>query len=163
MKNILLVRNRQQRRAVQTRQLRRILGYLLADLLRQPRFHIGVYLVGAAEMARLNGTFLHHEGSTDVITFDYTDGQAPAPSPLLHGEIFVCVDEAISQARRFQATWQQELTRYAIHGVLHLCGFDDRRQADRRRMKLEEDRLFAQVARQFALGQLKPAPPKRRS
>jgi rRNA maturation RNase YbeY len=163
VKNTVLVRNRQRRRAVETHYLRRIISFLLLNLLQQPRFHIGVYLVGATEMARLNGAFLHHEGSTDVITFDYTDHQPSSPRPFLHGEIFVCIDEAISQARRFQATWQQELARYVIHGVLHLCGFDDRRQAERRRMKLEEDRLLAQVAGEFALGRLKPARPGRRS
>ncbi len=156
MSNTVFVRNRQRTRAVETRQLRRIVRFVLEELLRQPRFQIGVYLVGASEMAHLNGTFLHHEGSTDVITFDYVD-QGHTVSPSLNGEIFLCVDEAIRQARTFRATWQHELARYAIHGLLHLCGFDDQRMAARRRMKLEENRLLAQVASHFALAKLKPA------
>ena len=72
-------------------------------------------------MTRLNETFLHHSGSTDVITFDY----ASRPNtPILQGEIFVCVDEAVEQARRFCCAWQEEIIRYVIHGVLHLTGFD---------------------------------------
>ena len=49
------------------------------------------------------------------------------PVLLLHGEIFICVDEAIRQARRFGTIWQSEIVRYLIHGVLHLLGFDDSR------------------------------------
>ena len=110
-------------------------------------------------MTRLNETFLRHKGSTDVITFDYAEqvdqasrlssprpqlalpGQARRLSCLLHGEIFVCLDEAVSQARRFHTTWQSELVRYVVHGVLHLLGYDDRDSRARRRMKAAEDAL----------------------
>jgi rRNA maturation RNase YbeY len=70
-------------------------------------------------------------------------------SPLLHGEIFVCLDEAVSQARRFHATWQSELVRYIVHGVLHLLGYDDAASRPRRKMKAAEDTLVRQLARQF--------------
>src|SRR2546427_238130 len=64
----------------------------------------------------------------------------------LHGEIFICIDEVISQAGKFRTSWQKELVRYLIHGVLHLCGYNDRRASARRRMKSEEDRLLRQLA-----------------
>jgi probable rRNA maturation factor len=124
---------------------------LLEELLQKEDYDLGIYLVDALEMTRLNETFLQHQGSTDVITFDYTD---PAHPGLLAGEVFVCVDEALVQARRFRTTWQSELVRYAVHGVLHLCAYDDHRPADRRKMKREEDRLVRQLAGQFALTRL---------
>jgi probable rRNA maturation factor len=107
-------------------------------------------------MTRLNETFLRHEGSTDVITFDHSE---PGTRNLeqgtdIHGELFVCVDEAILQARRFRSSWQSEVVRYIIHGVLHLLGHDDRRVADRRKMKLAENRLLRLMATRFALSQL---------
>jgi rRNA maturation RNase YbeY len=67
----------------------------------------------------------------------------------LHGEIFVCMDEAVAQARRFRTSWQSELVRYIVHGILHLRGFDDRRAAPRARMKREENRLVRELAARF--------------
>jgi len=67
---------------------------------------------------------LRHAGATDVIAFDYS-----IRASHLRGEIFICVDEALVQARRFRTTWQSESVRYVVHGVLHLLGFDDRRPA----------------------------------
>src|SRR5208283_2397274 len=130
----------------------------------------GINLVAVPEMARLNETFLRHEGSTDVITFDYTKNVGPASSlshsktnkygdrrdacPTLHGEIFICVDEAILQAKKFRTSWQSEVVRYLVHGVLHLLGYDDSRSAARRRMKREENRLWRGLSRRFSLAQL---------
>lgn len=97
-------------------------------------------------MTRLNRKFLGHEGSTDVITFNYSDPAAPA---LLVGEIFICLDEASRQCRRFRTSWQGEVLRYLVHGVLHLCGHDDQAPAKRRRMKSLENRLVKKLSRRF--------------
>ena len=66
-------------------------------------------------------------------------------APKLHGEIFVCVDEAVLQARKFGTSWQSEIVRYIVHGVLHLLGFDDSSAGARRKMKREENRLVART------------------
>jgi probable rRNA maturation factor len=150
--------NRQRSRPVNLVVLRRLVRVLLCDFLQRQTFDLGVYLVGAAEMTRLNQTWLQHEGSTDVITFDYTD---PADPARLSGEIFVCVDEALAQATRFHTTWESELARYVVHGVLHLDGYDDQAVADRRRMKRQEHRLLRLLSRRVALRQLNR--PRRRS
>ena len=150
------------------RLLRRIAQALFRETWPHGSFDLAIYLVAEPEMTHLNETFLRHRGSTDVITFDYADnvGQASRLSPpgekrgpvrdrrdacptLLHGEIFVCLDEAVSQARRFRTTWQSELVRYVVHGVLHLLGYDDLDARARRRMKEAEDTLVRQLARQF--------------
>jgi len=72
----------------------------------------------------------------------------------LRGEVFICMDEALLQARRYRTSWQAELVRYIVHGVLHLCGFDDHCTPDRRRMKRAEDRLLRQLAARFPLSRL---------
>jgi probable rRNA maturation factor len=64
------------------------------------------------------------------------------------------MDEALIQARRFRTTWQTELVRYLIHGVLHLQGHDDRRSVSRRSMKKEEARLLKKLGRRFCLSKL---------
>ena len=152
----LTIQNRQRTRAIDLRQLRQIVTALLAELLEIKSAELGVTLVAAPEMIRLNETFLQHEGSTDVITFDHGEAgtrNSKFGTPI-HGEIFVCVDEAILQARRFRTSWQSEVVRYVVHGILHLLGYDDHRVADFRKMKREENRLLRLVAARFALSRL---------
>jgi probable rRNA maturation factor len=156
---VLVLRNLQHSRAVNLRFLRRITKALLLECFHIESFDLGIYLVNRLEMTRLNETFLRHEGPTDVITFDYSQkaGSKSGLSGLdssLHGEIFICVDEAVAQARRFRATWQMELARYLVHGILHLQGYDDQQPAARRKMKLKENRLLRQAARQFDLAKI---------
>jgi len=158
----LVLRNRQRLRRIDLRLLRRIAQSLLRQTCPALPFDLSICIVAAPEITRLNETFLDHKGSTDVITFDYAEPATqvePLPgSPfLLHGEIIVCVDEAVSQARRFHTTWQSELVRYLVHGVLHLLGHDDLAAPARRRMKEAEDALLGRLARDFDFRELSPA------
>ena len=143
----LYIKNRQRLMPLDVRLLRRMSRTLLRDLLHRDEYDLGLYLVRAHEMCRLNETFLRHKGSTDVITFDYAD---PAQTEFLRGEIFICIDEALAQARRFRTRWQTELVRYLVHGILHLTGYDDQKPADRRKMKREEDRLLRELSSLFS-------------
>jgi len=76
----------------------------------------------------------------------------------LHGELFICVDDAVAQAREFGTTWQSEIVRYLVHGVLHLRGHDDHDPAARRKMKREENRLLRGLDRRFDLSRLARKP-----
>jgi rRNA maturation RNase YbeY len=98
---------------------------------------LGINLVGAKEMARVNRQFLQHEGSTDVITFDHRQSAVGnrQSAMRIHGELYICVDDAVAQAKEFETSWQSEIVRYAVHGVLHLLGHDDLTPALRRKMK----------------------------
>lgn len=149
MSNNLFIKNRQRAIPLNTRFLRLITKTLLREILFIEDFDLAVYIVRAPEMARFNEKFLHHEGSTDVITFDYTESPQR-----LHGEIFICITDAIAQARQFRTSWQSEIVRYIIHGILHLRGFDDLRPVARHKMKREENRLLKEIARLFPLRKL---------
>ncbi len=156
---VLTIRNRQRTRPVDLRWLRQIARELVRSLPQVSRIELGVFLVADGEMIRTNEHFLHHAGTTDVITFDYSELGARNPElKRLHGEIFVCVDEALRQARRFRTSWQSEIVRYLVHGVLHLLGYDDSRPAARRRMKREENRRLRQLTGHFALSRLARKP-----
>ena len=152
----IAIANPQRTQRVNVSALRKHFCTLLRDLLKLENVTIDIALVAAPEMTRLNESFLHHEGATDVITFDYSD--LPGSPAGIRGEIFICVDQAVLQARRFRTTWQAELVRYLIHGTLHLLGYDDHRAADRRTMKREEDRLLRLLATRFPLSRLAPKP-----
>jgi len=153
----LTLLNRQRTRPVNLRLLRRILESVLLNPQNAApgAYDLSLYLVAAPEMIGLNETHLRHKGSTDVITFDYTD---PARPDFLYGEIFVCVDEALIQARRFRTTWQSELVRYAVHGILHLRGYDDQTAPARRAMKKVENQSMIELGRQFAFSKLARRP-----
>lgn len=194
MSGTLLVRNRQRVRHVNSSLLRRITLCILDEQLFIKDFELGIHLVTSPEMAHVNEVFLQHEGSTDVITFDYANktGQSSnraqsSERPVrrrsvanvknndhsasrgskacaaLHGELFICLDDAVKQAARFRTTWQSELVRYVIHGLLHLCGHDDLKPAARRQMKRAEDRLLRETARRFDLANLGDRISKRRT
>jgi probable rRNA maturation factor len=165
----LVLRNRQRVRRVNIHALRRIVCSLVDDLLGIDAYELGIHLVAEPEMVRLNETFMRHAGSTDVITFNHdvaadvrrlSKGNVKSEPPglgcygKLHGELFVCVDEAVFQAKRFRTSWQSELVRYIVHGVLHLRGFDDRQPAARRKMKREENRLLRLLTARFRLSGL---------
>jgi probable rRNA maturation factor len=150
----VVIANRQRTKKVQGRRLKQIVEALLRDELEIREAELGIHLVGAREMARVNWQFLRHEGSTDVITFDHLDPAAPGPKLRLHGELFICVDDAVAQAREFGTTWQEEVVRYAVHGGLHLLGYDDLKPAWRRKMKRQENRLVKVLASRFSLAQL---------
>jgi rRNA maturation RNase YbeY len=152
----LLVRNRQRCRGVNSRYLRRIILHLLQEELALESFELGVHLVGEEVMIRNNEAYLQHEGCTDVITFDHS---MPGQVPILHGDLLVCVPEAVRQANKFRATWQKEVVRYIVHGTLHLRGYDDHTASDRRRMKGKEDRILRSLARQFDLNEVSATQP----
>lgn len=161
MSGRLLIKNRQRTVSLNTRLLRALATTLLHEEFKIQDFDLVLYIVRAAEMAQLNEKFLQHPGSTDVITFDYSNSSRPPDldsPPVLHGEIFICIDDARAQARQFRVSWQSELARYAIHGVLHLRGFDDTAPDLRREMKREENRLLRKMSRLFPLRKLAAAP-----
>ncbi len=158
------IANGQCTRKINWRLLKQIARALLAELELEAG-ELQINLVATAEMTRLNETYLQHAGSTDVIAFDYrTEGRAASPlpaegahgvtRPTLRGEIFICVDEAVVQARRFGTSWQSETVRYLVHGTLHLLGFDDASAGVRRKMKQEENRLLRRLAGRFSLAHL---------
>ena len=154
----LVIANRQRVKKINTRLFRKIVEDLLTRLNIEGA-ELGIALVGTKEMARVNWQHLQHEGSTDVITFDYCESarqrlaRTLAP-PSLHGELFICVDDAVSQAKEFGTNWQSEIVRYVVHGVLHLLGHDDLKPDLRRQMKREENRLVRRLEKRFALAHL---------
>jgi probable rRNA maturation factor len=144
------IASRQRARRINRRLLKQIATALLADL-EIKTADLGIRLVAAPEMTRLNVKFLGHG-----LPPKNTRGSNRLKPELqtLHGDIFVCVDEAVWQARKFRTSWQSEVVRYIVHGVLHLLGFDDSSLDARRKMKRHENRRLRAMARRFPLSKL---------
>lgn len=153
--SLLVCRNRQKTRSVRTGLLRRITRHLLEEELRVESYELCLHLVDAPEITRLNEHFLRHAGPTDVIAFDHAVSTPDLLVPRrLHGELFICLPVAVEQARKFRATWPAEVARYVVHGLLHLCGYDDQEPAARRVMKRQENRLLRRLAAHFRFADL---------
>ncbi|MCK9316023.1 MAG: rRNA maturation RNase YbeY [Verrucomicrobia bacterium] len=93
--------------------------------------------VESRRMAHYNEKFLGHQGSTDVITFQYAQ---TVKKDSLFGDVLICMDDAFTQAKLFNTTPQSETLRYIIHSILHLQGFDDLSPVERKLMKKHENK-----------------------
>jgi probable rRNA maturation factor len=142
----IVVANRQRTKRLDRKFIQQLARQILEEL-RVEAVEIGFHFVSAKEMARVHEQYMSIAGSTDVITFDH--GSKPPKSA--HGEIFVSVEDAIAQAREFKTTWQSEIARYVIHGILHLLGFDDLEAEARKKMKQAENRLVRKIEAQLDL------------
>lgn len=89
------------------------------------------------EILRVNRRYLQHDYYTDIISFDYSAGD------VVSGDLFVSVDTVRSNSEEYRTDYAEELRRVMIHGVLHLCGFDDRAPADAERMREREDEALS--------------------
>jgi rRNA maturation RNase YbeY len=118
-------------------------------LLKPPLRELSLALVGDKRMSQLHQEFMGISGPTDVMTFPLDEDARGRP---LSGEVIVCVPEAARQSRRLGTTIQQELLLYALHGMLHLSGFDDRTPSAYRKMHAKEDEILTKlgVGRTFA-------------
>ncbi|MDE7396301.1 MAG: rRNA maturation RNase YbeY [Muribaculum sp.] len=85
------------------------------------------------EILNINREFLQHDYFTDIITFDYTRGR------LIRGDIFISLDTVRSNAETVGATYVDELHRVIIHGILHLCGINDKGPGEREIMESHEN------------------------
>ena len=115
---------------------------------------ITVAVVDDGQMSKLHQQFLGLDTTTDVLTFDLRpDGQGS-----IEADIVICIDEARRQAEKLGHDVRNELLLYALHGVLHLLGYDDHDSADAQRMHEKEDQLLeeAGVGRIYRPGGIGP-------
>ena len=106
----------------------------------RPAAPLGVVFVSDAALTELHGAWLQDATPTDVITFDL--GEDPAHPDALVGELYVSVECALRCAAQRAVPPARELALYLVHGVLHLCGFDDHEPAERARMRAAESAVL---------------------
>lgn len=85
------------------------------------------YLLG------INKEYLNHDYFTDIITFDYCEGN------LISGDLFISIDSVKDNAVFYKSGFEDELNRVIVHGVLHLIGYDDHTESDIAQMRSKED------------------------
>ena len=142
------VRNQQRQVSVVSKEIRKVATILMGELRETNEYDLTIVFVNETQMAEINLKHLRHEGTTDIITFDYT-----TPT-LLHGELIICPAVASEHAAQYQVTLGHEIARNIVHGVLHLLGYDDGQTIAQNKMKREEERLLKILARRCALDTL---------
>lgn len=98
---------------------------------------IGYMFVSDEKILEVNNQYLGHDYYTDIITFDYCEGD------ILNGDIVISLDTVRTNAEKFGKTYEDELNRVIIHGVLHLCGINDKGPGEREIMEDNENEALA--------------------
>ena len=89
------------------------------------------------EILRVNRQYLQHDYYTDIITFDYDEGD------VISGDLFISLDTVRTNAEQLGLPYEQELNRVIIHGILHLCGINDKGPGEREIMEAAENKAWA--------------------
>lgn len=84
----------------------------------------------------VNNEFLGHDYFTDIITFDYSSPKR------VSGDMYISLDTVLSNSSKFHTSYERELLRVIVHGVLHLCGINDKAPGERAVMEAHEDRAL---------------------
>ena len=87
----------------------------------------------------VNREYLQHDYYTDIITFDYTE------EDVISGDLFISLDTVLSNREQLGVQYEQELYRVIIHGILHLCGINDKGEGEREIMEREENTALAML------------------
>ena len=93
-----------------------------------------------AYLIDLNIEFLDHDTLTDIISFDYTLGK------LINGDVYISIERVRENADDFEVTFENELSRVMIHGILHYCGYKDKTEAEEAEMRSKENYYIAKLA-----------------
>ena len=88
---------------------------------------------------KLNVEFLQHDTLTDIISFDYKVGKE------LHGDVFISVERVKENAKDFKVSFEAELNRVLVHGVLHYCGYKDKTEDDAKVMRAKENHYLTKL------------------
>lgn len=148
--------NRQRQLTVRQSDIRGLFTAALADL-KADEVDLSIAIVNDTEIAQLHAHWLDIPGPTDVLSFDLSGTPRP-PKPQtaglrVVGEIIASGETAVREAKRYHWRAEHELAYYLLHGLLHLCGFDDLDPGPRRAMRRRERQLMQAIGL--------PVPPRR--
>ena len=110
--------------------------YQVADLYNKRIGNLNYLFCNDEEILRVNRNFLKHDYFTDIITFDYSYNDK------ISGDIYISIDTVKSNSELFKVSNEKELLRVIVHGMLHLCGIDDKGPGEREIMEKHENKAL---------------------
>jgi len=114
----------------------------ISSIIEEKKFSPGTlnYIFCSDEyLLKLNQQYLDHNTYTDIITFDYSTGK------VLSGDIFISIDRVKENASKFRKTFENELHRVMVHGILHLIGYKDKTDVESKEMHNQEDHYLERL------------------
>jgi rRNA maturation RNase YbeY len=102
---------------------------------------INVILTNNENLYKINLNYLQHNTYTDIITFDYSERGA------VSGDLYISVEMVKENAKNLEISFQKELERVIFHGILHLLGYKDKTEEEKKFMRKEENRTFHRLGR----------------
>lgn len=138
----ILVANQQSHLTISAARLRRIVRAALAAE-EVAAATMSVAVVDNATIHRLNRAHLNHDYATDVLSFLFESALCAGQGRRIDGEVVVSAQMALQTAGRIGWNAADELALYLVHGVLHLCGYDDHAKPDRRAMRRREKAILS--------------------
>lgn len=109
---------------------------------RKPNGNLSFIFMNDESLIKINREFLQHNYFTDVIAFDYGEPDK------IDGEIYLSIDTIKNNAHNYKVSLREEVLRVMIHGTLHLCGFNDSTEEEKKEMKKREDEWILMAGRQ---------------
>ncbi len=100
---------------------------------------VGYLFCDDEKILEVNREYLQHDYYTDIITFDYDEGDQ------INGDLVISLDTVRTNAELFGKTYEEELHRVIIHGILHLCGINDKGPGEREIMEAAENKALAML------------------
>ena len=94
------------------------------------------------KILEINNQYLSHDFYTDIITFDYSEGNT------ISGDIFISLDTVSTNSQKYNTDFMEELYRVIIHGILHLCGIDDKSEHEEKAMRQAENEALKMIQAQ---------------
>lgn len=92
------------------------------------------------QLHKINLEYLQHDTLTDIISFDYSDGKQ------LQGEIYISIERINDNAQKFKVSFENELLRVMIHGVLHFMGYKDKSPEEQQQMRQKENEAISKFS-----------------
>ena len=102
---------------------------------------VGYMFVNDEKILEVNNQYLGHDYYTDIITFDYDEGDT------INGDLVISLDTVRTNAEKFGKQYEDELHRVIIHGILHLCGINDKGPGEREIMEANENKALAMLCK----------------
>ena len=94
---------------------------------------VNIVFYNDEQLLELNKQYLNHDTFTDIITFDYSQKM------ILHGDICISIERIKENSIKYNCAFDEELRRVMVHGILHLCGYKDKKNNDMNLMKVKEE------------------------
>ncbi len=137
------------RPGVSQRRIKQIVFFVL-EKLKKNQAAVSVHLIGDKKMKRMNSDYRGKDKVTDVLSFvlhddSYDYGFSIKNEAIDYGDIFICIPQIKRQAIEYDVSFQEELTRMLVHGVLHLFGYDHVRPRDAKKMMPLQEKMVSQL------------------